>query len=321
MKLAISTLIGVAILCAINDPFTPVAEKLVAAINAGDTAAIEQMFSAEMQQALPEEKTREFFSGLIRERGKITKLGEPRTKGRVAVIRLTCERGAWALQLSLNKAGKIDGLYIVPPAPEIPVPERNATPMRLPFRGEWTVFWGGATREQNYHVNFPNQRRALDIVVRDASGSSSRGDGKRNEDYYCYGKEILTPADGEVVTMIDGVPDNAPGSMNGFSAVGNCVILKHAEREFSVLAHLQPHSIVVKVGDKVRAGQLLGKCGNSGNSSEPHLHFHLQNTAVLQDGAGFAPYFQNIRVTRDGKTSVEKEHTPIKDERIAPAEK
>jgi len=106
--------------------------------------------------------------------------------------------------------------------------------------------------------------------------------------------------------------------MNPFSAVGNCVVLEQAEHEFSILAHLLPYSIQVKPGEAVKAGQVLGRCGNSGNSSEPHLHFHLQNAAVFQDGTGFAPYFQKVRLTRGGKTTVEAEWTPLKDDRVRP---
>jgi murein DD-endopeptidase MepM/ murein hydrolase activator NlpD len=79
-----------------------------------------------------------------------------------------------------------------------------------------------------------------------------------------------------------------------------------------VLAHLKQGSIVVKVGDNVKRGQLLGKCGNSGNSSEPHLHYHLQNSAVLQDGLGIKCVFQKAVVTKDGKTETRTNYSPMK---------
>ena len=86
--------------------------------------------------------------------------------------------------------------------------------------------------------------------------------------------------------------------------------------EFAVLAHFKPYSIRVKPGDKVRRGQFLGLCGNSGNSSEPHLHFHLQNSATLQDGIGFTPILSNVRLTRLGKTSTQAEYTFLKGDRV-----
>ena len=140
----------------------------------------------------------------------------------------------------------------------------------------------------------------------------------RNNQYFAYGKPILAPAAGTVVTVIDGVPDNRPTSTNIDSAYGNCVIIRHAQNEFSVLAHLQPGSVKVRPGQKVRAGQQLGRCGNSGNSFGPHLHFHLQNTAVLQDGTGFAPYFHSLRVRRGGKSTQPRDHTPLRGDRLRP---
>ena len=298
------------------DRFSRVAAKVVEAIHETDGAAFHALCAPIMKDALPESKAREFFRGILRQKGKIEEVGAPNITGSMARIRLTCERGSWTMRLTLDTADRIMGLYIVEAEEGVPVPERNTSPMRLPFEGEWYVFWGGATEDDNYHITTRSQRRAVDFVVVDSDGRSHQGGGKRNEDYYCYGMGILAPAEGVVVTAIDGVPDNAPGSMNPFSAVGNCVIVRHAEREFSVLAHLQPGTVGVRPGQKVRAGQLLGRCGNSGNSSEPHLHFHLQNTAELQSGTGFAPYFKNVQVTRAKRTSRAKEHTPVRGERI-----
>ena len=85
-----------------------------------------------------------------------------------------------------------------------------------------------------------------------------------------------------------------------------------------MLAHLKRGSIVVKVGDNVKRGQLLGKCGNSGNSSEPHLHYHLQNSPVLQDGLGIKCVFQKVVVTKNGKTETRTNFSPMKGEIISP---
>src|SRR4029079_12590680 len=143
----------------------------------------------------------------------------------------------------------------------------------------------------------PNQRFALDLLGIGADGKTKRGDGTRNEDYYAFNRDVLAPADGTVIEVVDGVRDNPPGSLNSYSAVGNCVLIQHRGDEVSVLAHFQRGSIVVKAGDSVKRGQLLGKCGNSGNSSEPHLHYHLQNSPVLQDGLGIKCVFQKVVVT------------------------
>ena len=186
------------------------------------------------------------------------------------------------------------------------------TQLSLPFNGHWLVFWGGDTRELNHHHDVPNQRFALDLVGVGEDGKTQRGDGTRNEDYYAFDRDVLAPADGTVIEVIEGVRDNTPGSMNPYSALGNCVVTQHRPGEVSVLAHFKQGSIVVNVGDNVKRGQLLGKCGNSGNSSEPHIHFHLQNSPVLQDGLGIKCVFQKVVVTRNGKTETLSSGSPLK---------
>jgi murein DD-endopeptidase MepM/ murein hydrolase activator NlpD len=196
------------------------------------------------------------------------------------------------------------------------LPERNATPMRLPVNGEWYVLWGGATEEQNRHTRTRSQRRALDLLIRDAQGKTCLGEGKRNEDYYAYGEEVFAPGDGTVILAIDGVPDNKPDSPNNSLSLGNCIMIQHTESEFSVLAHLQPGSLRVKTGSPVKLGQSIARCGNSGNSTEPHLHFHLQHLPVLQEGIGFPPFFQNLRVTTGARVHAEKEYSPVRAETV-----
>jgi murein DD-endopeptidase MepM/ murein hydrolase activator NlpD len=73
---------------------------------------------------------------------------------------------------------------------------------------------------------------------------------------------------------------------------------------------------MVKVGDKVKRGQVIGLCGNSGNSSEPHLHYHLQNTPIIQDGTGIKCYYQKVIVLENGKKQSKTNYSPIKGETI-----
>lgn len=300
-----------------GERITSAADKLVGQINASEDDAIWESFSPGMKKVLPQPKAGPFFDE-VRRVGRIIRTEPVKVTDRSGTFRLVAENGNLDLQLSLDDKDRIAGLMIRPARSAGAPPGRNVTPMRLPFRDTWTVFWGGPTKEQNAHLDVPNQRRALDIVITDKEGKSHKGDGKKNTDYYCYGKELLAPAPGTVVLLIDGVPDNAPGSMNHFMATGNCVMIQHTANEFSVIAHLQPHSAKVKLGDKVQTGQVLGLCGNSGNSSEPHLHFHIQDSQVFQDGLGVTPYFQDVRVIHGSKTAKEKEYTPAKDDKLAP---
>ena len=193
---------------------------------------------------------------------------------------------------------------------------RNKVELKLPFKGEWTVVWGGDTEELNAHHHDPVQRFAFDFLISDDEGKTHRGEGRRNEDYYAFGKEILAPADGVVVVVIEGVPDNTPGSLNPYSALGNAVYIQHAEWEVSVLAHLKLGSVRVKVGDRVKQGDVIGLCGNSGNSSEPHLHYHLQNTPSIQNAEGVKCYFKDVLVRKSGRKELKREYSPLKGDKI-----
>jgi murein DD-endopeptidase MepM/ murein hydrolase activator NlpD len=305
--------------------FTGAANKLIQAINREDTAAIQASFDPSMRRVLPPDKTGPFFRGIVSGAGKLKDAGVLQVTGPTAIVRVTAERGAWDFKITLDAAGKISGLTVTPPASgtmaKLTTVARSHTPMQLPFQGEWYVFWGGDNEKVNYHASVPGQRRAADIIIKGADGLSHKGTGRRNEDYFVYGKQILAAAPGTVVTAIDGVPDNEPGSMNPLCAVGNCLIIDQGSHEYAVYAHLKPGSLGVHRGDKVRKGQVLALCGNSGNSSEPHLHFHLQDKANLQDGAGITPYFTDVKCRRGNATLTDTEYTFLQGDHIQSAAK
>ncbi len=146
-----------------------------------------------------------------------------------------------------------------------------------------------------------------------AKGNSYRTDGTTNEDYYAFGKELIAPCDGEVVLAVDGVKDNKPGEMNPVWVPGNTVIIRTANNEYLFLAHFKQHSILVKEGQKVNKGTILGQCGNSGNSSEPHLHFHLQNVENMIVATGIKCYFDTLLVNGQSKT----DYFPVKTEKLS----
>jgi len=293
--------------------FAKVVGRLVEAINAGDYPGTQRDLSKIMLDAFPLEKAEPFFKDLATNYGKITRLGPPRlTPPNQAVFPAFFERAVLDIRIVLDSEDKIVALWFNPHMEDIPVPENHATSLRLPFAGRWQVVWGGDTRELNQHHDVTNQRYAFDFLVTDEQGKSYKNEGARNEDYYAFGREILAPADGVVTDVIEGVRDNQPGSMNPYSAVGNAVFVRHRDYEVSVFAHFQQGSIRVKVGDAVKAGQVLGLCGNSGNSSEPHLHYHLQNTSIIQDGTGIKCFFDKVSLTRSGKTWLERRCSPVK---------
>jgi hypothetical protein len=186
----------------------------------------------------------------------------------------------------LERAGL--GLQVAPVQPLPPDPRRGRPAralLRLPFDGRWWLADGPRPQIGAHHLVASDQRHAYDFAVwRD--GGTFRGDGRENADYWAWGRPVLAPADAIVVTARDGVPDNPrPGlDTNVREAAGNHVSLDLGGGEYALLGHFRNGSVMVRPGQRVRAGQPLGRCGNSGNSSEPHLHLHLQDRPEFRPG-------------------------------------
>ena len=147
-------------------------------------------------------------------------------------------------------------------------PEQK-TALSLPFEGAWGVVQGmdsGGT-----HSGYAAY--ALDFVPAEPVSESVFRKRKRRTDHPCYGKPILAPADGRVVWAKDGARELPPFRDSRKHEAGNFVILEHTPDELSEFRHLQRGSVAVKTGDAVRAGQMIGRCGSSGNAVTPHLHF------------------------------------------------
>lgn len=289
-------------------------DRVVAAINAQDGAALFSMFDPGMQSVLPRDKADGFVSGVVAARGKLVDAKREGDGGSAVegAYRVKAERGEWELRLHLDDKGRIDGMVIRdPPAAEPPV-AKSTILLRLPFHGRWVVMWGGDNAKDNQHVVAKSQRRAADLVVVGADGKTYTGDGTKNADYHAYGQPIVAVADGTVVTVVDGVPENVPDQMNDYFLPGNVVVIQHQPALYSVYAHLQPGKIRVKPGARVKAGAVLGLCGNSGNSSEPHLHFQLEDGPSLAHSYGVEAVFPSALVTRGGEKAERKDYAFLK---------
>jgi murein DD-endopeptidase len=156
------------------------------------------------------------------------------------------------------------------------------------------------------------QRFAIDFVKTGPTGSGTfTGDRLDNKSYHAYGAEAFAVRDATVAATKDGLPENVPGPTSRAVPItsetigGNYVVLDLGGGRFAFYAHLQPGSLRVKVGDRVKRGQVLGLVGNSGNSTEPHLHFHVSDGASPLGSEGL-PYaitgmtgmpLQNARVS------------------------
>jgi murein DD-endopeptidase MepM/ murein hydrolase activator NlpD len=271
-----------------------------------------------MAVLLPADQAGGFASGVHERYGRFLATKREPTPGgdHAGIYILVGEKTSARLELGVDAAGKINQLRVQDaPRPAPPV-ARTSIPIALPFRGAWTVLWGGDTPETNYHVVNPQQRRAADLARVGDDGKTFRGDGTRNTDYLAYGQDILAAADGVVTQVVDGIADNVPGEMNPYLSPGNMIVVRHTPSLYSVYAHLVPGSARVKVGDKVKQGTALGRCGNSGNSSEPHLHFQLEDAAPFTTGFGVEPLFHDVPVTREGKTQTMRDYTFLKGDRV-----
>ena len=170
----------------------------------------------------------------------------------------------------------------------------------LPFDGKWYVVNGGVTRHTSHSWDILPQRFAYDFIIVDEEGKSYSGKKEDLRSYYCYGKDILAPADGIVISfknnfpdcriMDDGQPDPDTPDIGG-----NRIVIKHSENEYSTICHLMPKSITVQIGQRVKRGEIIAKCGNSGNTTEPHIHFQLQNTAHFYSCIGVPILFAEIQ--------------------------
>jgi murein DD-endopeptidase MepM/ murein hydrolase activator NlpD len=172
-----------------------------------------------------------------------------------------------------------------------------------------------------------SQRFAIDWVQINADGKTYTGDPSDNKNYRAYGAEIHAVADGVVTQMKDGLPQNTPGAkslavpLSLETIGGNHVIMEIGDGLYAFYAHMQPGSVRVKVGDKVRRGQVLGLLGNTGNSSEPHLHFHICNANSELGSEGLPYAFASFEVLGKGDTWKPGEsHAAVKHEMEIPTE-
>jgi hypothetical protein len=160
------------------------------------------------------------------------------------------------------------------------------------------------------------QRYAIDWVrYRMVNGLANTWSGpeSQNSSYFCYDNPIYSVADGTVVDAMDGIPDNIPHSgkyaedINFINAGGNHVVVDIGDNRYVFYAHMRPGTVAVKVGDHVKVGQVLGHVGNTGSSTEPHLHMHIVDHPSFLAGHGVPYEFTSFSAT-DSPETVERPH-------------
>ena len=247
MKLVLYVLITITFMMSFTpaqvepDHYKSVLKAFVQNYNNDQFESIFSMFAPDMQKALPLEKTKAFFAGLHAQAGKIQECKFiDIDQGGTASYETKFDKGVFLLNVTLSEDSKINGFYIKPYQAKPAISNtRNFTKLSLPFKEEWTVIWGGETKELNYHVEHLAQKNAFDMVITDQDGKSFRNDGEKNEDYYAFGKELIAPCAGKVVMVVDGIKDNTPGELNPIYIPGNTVVIKSGENEFLFFAHFK----------------------------------------------------------------------------------
>ena len=144
--------------------------------------------------------------------------------------------------------------------------------LALPVAGQWRVWQG----EDGPWTHRGLWRHALDLVITDDRGKTFAGAGTALEDYYAWRKPVLAPVRGKVVVVVDGLPDNLPGTTDRTHNWGNHVVLQDPRGFHVELSHFACGSIRVVPGRWVERGEVLGLCGNSGYSPQPHVHVQVQ---------------------------------------------
>jgi hypothetical protein len=185
--------------------------------------------------------------------------------------------------LTVDEHGQVSTLQFRPAPPPTGsryVDYKDKTKLNLPFTGEWFVYQGGRDIYQNNNAYRDADRYSTVFTVL-KDGQTFSGDGTKNEQFFCYGQPVASPADGTIVLIKDSFADNLPGRPEDTMPGGNRVLISHGNGEYSLFLHLKQNSIKVKSGVKVKQGDVVGECGNSGNSPAPHVEYRLQNSRGL----------------------------------------
>jgi murein DD-endopeptidase MepM/ murein hydrolase activator NlpD len=184
------------------------------------------------------------------------------------------------IMLAVNGDGDLTDLQITP-VPEVRNDEysdyQDTTKLRLPFNGSWMVLQGGRAAYDNAYATSEDNRYTVSFIAL-KDGIAYDNDGQKNTDYYCYGQPVLSPAGGIILQAVGNASDHQPGRLPEIQSRGNYVVIGHGNTEFSLIPYLKAGSLKVRSGQRVKQGDVIGECGNSGSSFVPHVEYSLQNT-------------------------------------------
>ncbi|NOY60486.1 MAG: M23 family metallopeptidase [Calditrichaeota bacterium] len=213
--------------------------------------------------------------------------------------------GIW--QSILQNGGQIIAIL----RSRMPKREIPSFSMSLPFNGYWKVVNGGTDKLTSHSWNIMSQRYAYDFIYYGKNGTGYMGNAKKAESYYAFNQDVLAPADGTIIKVRHNIRDHTHAGTGTIDLLtrdmrGNYLIICHGEGVYSLIAHLKKNSCKVRQGDFVKRGQVIGKCGNSGHSTQPHIHFHVQDKPNFYLAIGLPILFQNIEVEHNSSSISKK---------------
>ena len=149
-------------------------------------------------------------------------------------------------------------------------------PLHLPFWGKWMISQG----HDGKFTHKGDWSSAFDFMLLDEEMKTYSSNGLHCENYHCYNKPVLAPADGIVEEIIDQINDNEIGKTDTVNNWGNTIVIRHLPGLYTQLSHLKKGTFKVSKGESVKRGDILANCGNSGRSHQPHIHFQVQSSPV-----------------------------------------
>ncbi|MGG5368481.1 hypothetical protein IGI67_000065 [Enterococcus sp. AZ196] len=220
--------------------------------------------------------------------------------------------------------------------------EKATHTIAFPLRGEWYTETSPVDRVPSHGTDRFGLRYAFDFIQKDPTGSSHTAKsadylftGISLDKYYCFGQPVYAPFDGEIVTLKNNTFDGDKASWihdqttairhslffnpekDGFEAIaGNYVVIKQATGIYAAFCHLQKDSIAVTEGSSIQQGTYLGNVGHSGNSTEPHLHFQLMDSAIIETANGLPFVFDAYETYNGYSWELVKSQLPAAGERV-----
>jgi len=187
--------------------------------------------------------------------------------------------------------------YLFPLIPKsLPYPAvSDCVILKLPVRGTWLAGQAGASEITNGHLT---NRYAIDILKLGPDDRMYKGKEEAVTDYYSYNESVYAPADGWVTEIVDGIQSDLIGNMDTENPGGNYIIIDIGNEKYVYFGHLKKGSITVEEGQFVKAGILVGHIGNSGNSTHPHLHMHIQNKPTSNSDGRITYPFRFLEMRR-----------------------